>query len=81
MGLVIHDLTQEQWENVSGGYTGWTVVSDTGVFRPGENLSDLSSETGITADTGTIRPCIGCFESTRMFSSISPPKKTGVCLL
>ena len=61
MGLVIHDLTQEQWENVSGGYTGWTVVSDTGVFRPGENLSDLSSETGITADTGTIRPCIGCF--------------------
>ena len=34
MGLVIHDLTPEEWERVSRDYDGWTVVSDRGTIRP-----------------------------------------------
>lgn len=33
-GLVIHDLTPEEWEKISGDYAGWEVVSDNGDIRP-----------------------------------------------
>ena len=34
MGLVIHDLNAEAWEQVSKDYDGWTVVSDRGTIHP-----------------------------------------------
>ena len=34
MGLVIHDLSPEEWADVSRDYPGWTVVSDRGTIRP-----------------------------------------------
>ena len=34
MGLVIHDLSAEEWEKVKADYEGWTVVSDDGTIRP-----------------------------------------------
>ncbi len=34
MGLVIHDLKNEEWEKIKADYEGWTVISDNGTIRP-----------------------------------------------
>lgn len=34
MGLLIHDLSPEEWAKVSRGYDGWDIVSDNGSIRP-----------------------------------------------
>ena len=39
MNLLIHDLTDTEWAQISDKYKDWNVISD----------------------TGSIRPCIGCF--------------------
>ena len=39
MNLIIHDLSETEWESFRQDYDGWDVISD----------------------TGTIRPCVGCF--------------------
>lgn len=34
MGLLIHDLSSEEWTRVSREYDGWDIVSDNGSIRP-----------------------------------------------
>ncbi len=34
MGLLIHDLSPEEWAKVGRGYDGWDIVSDNGSIRP-----------------------------------------------
>ena len=34
MNLVIHDLTEEEWDKISATYKGWEVISDNGTIKP-----------------------------------------------
>ena len=34
MGLVIHDLTADEWKNTEQDYEGWTVISETDMIQP-----------------------------------------------
>lgn len=34
MKLLIHDLSEKEWNRVSSDYEGWTVISDNGTIRP-----------------------------------------------
>ena len=34
MKLLIHDLSNEEWDRISDSYTDWTVISDNGTIKP-----------------------------------------------